>query len=30
VGEGMNHFDLLDSKEVYERVRAILTPAGPR
>ena len=30
VGEGMNHFDLLDSKEVYERVRAILTPAGLR
>jgi hypothetical protein len=30
VGEGMNHFDLLDQAAVYERVRAILTPAGPR
>ena len=29
VGEGMNHFDLLDTKEVYERVRAIMTPAAP-
>jgi hypothetical protein len=28
VGEGMNHFDLLDRPEVYERVRAIMTPAG--
>jgi len=26
----MNHFDLLDQPAVYERVRAILTPAGPR
>jgi hypothetical protein len=30
VGEGMNHFDLLDRPEVYGRVRAIMTPAGPR
>ena len=30
VGEGMNHFDLLDQPAVYERVRAILTAAGPR
>ncbi len=30
VGEGMNHFDLLDRAEVYERVRNIMTPAGPR
>jgi pimeloyl-ACP methyl ester carboxylesterase len=30
VGEGMNHFDLLDHPEVYERVRAIMIQAGPR
>jgi hypothetical protein len=29
VGEGMNHFDLLDHVEVYERVRVILTPVAP-
>ena len=30
VGDGLGHFDLLDRPEVYERLRGIMAPAGPR
>jgi pimeloyl-ACP methyl ester carboxylesterase len=30
VARGLGHFDLLGDREVYARLRAILTPRGPR